>query len=174
MILQAKNKRANKKERAKNIKSTPNYMYKQGTLMNIYWITHNNGWTTKKGCRWTFGLWFPVARVGWLQIVRALSQRVARPFSTVRALLWARKPFLDLSCKGHALLSVCKAGSKQLKPCSFLVFYVLLKCNEGALRFVVFVIRVIPLVCKQHVLIGKEIKCIAKDGGKYKIKAFTD
>lgn len=36
MILQAKNKRANKKERAKNIKSTPNYMYKQGTLMNIY------------------------------------------------------------------------------------------------------------------------------------------
>lgn len=134
--------------------------------MNIYWITNNNGWTTKKGCRWTFGLWFPVARVGWLQIVRALSQRVARPFSTVRALLWARKPFLDLSCKGHALLSVCKAGSKQLKPCSFLVFYVLLKCNEGALRFVVFVIRVKPLVCKQHVLIGKEIKCIAKDGGK--------
>lgn len=54
------------------------------------------------------------------------------------------------------------------------MFYVLLKCNEGALRFVVFVIRVKPLVCKQHVLIGKEIKCIAKDGGKYKIKAFTD
>lgn len=43
MILQAKNKRANKKERAKNIKSTPNYMYKQGTLMNIYYITNNNG-----------------------------------------------------------------------------------------------------------------------------------
>lgn len=32
-----------KKERAKNIKSTPNYMYKQGTLMNIYLITNNNG-----------------------------------------------------------------------------------------------------------------------------------
>lgn len=64
-----------------------------------------------------------------------------------------------------------EANNLSLAP---LVFYVLLKCNEGALRFVVFVIRVKPLVCKQHVLIGKEIKCIAKDGGKNKIKAFTD
>lgn len=54
------------------------------------------------------------------------------------------------------------------------VFYVLLQCSEGDLCFVVFIIHVKQLVCKQRVLIGREIKCIAKDGGKYKMKAFTD
>lgn len=59
MILQAKNKRANKKERAKNIKSTPNYMYKQGTLMNIYYIKQQ--WLNyKKGMQ--MNLWIVVSR----------------------------------------------------------------------------------------------------------------
>lgn len=54
------------------------------------------------------------------------------------------------------------------------VFYELFQCSEGDLCFLVFVIHVKPLVCKQCVLIGREIKCIAKDGESIKIKAFTD
>lgn len=78
MILQAKNKRANKKERAKNIKSTPNYMYKQGT--DEYLLNHTQQWLNyKKGMQ--MNLWTVVSR-GQSQVAADSSSPLSKSCST--------------------------------------------------------------------------------------------
>lgn len=68
-----------------------------------------------------------------------------------------------------------EANNLSLAIAPFVIYVLfLLVYSEGDLCFLVFVIHVKLLVCKQCVLIGREIKCIAKDGESIKIKAFTD